>query len=298
MPRRGLGKGLAALIPEVVEEPGEGVVEIEVSRIVPNRYQPRREFDEEKLEELAESIRSHGLVQPVVVRKVGEQFELVAGERRWRAAARAGLERIPAVVREMSDSELLEVALVENLQREDLNPIEEAEAYRRLMDEFGLSQEEVARRVGKSRSQVANTLRLLHLPESVREAVRRGELSRGHAKALLGVADEEVLVRLAQTVLARGLSVRETEELVRRAASGDGAGRSAGRRAAAGGVGWVNGELDAWRAEIEAKLMERLGTRVRISGDLERGKVEISYYGREELERVLRLVGIEEVDWE
>ncbi|MGB9868001.1 MAG: ParB/RepB/Spo0J family partition protein [Bacillota bacterium] len=285
MPRRGLGKGLAALIPEVEQEPTEGVVEVEVVRIVPNRYQPRKEFDEKGLEELAESIRAHGIVQPVVVRKVGEEFELVAGERRWRAAAKAGLERIPAIVRQLSDAELVEVALIENLQREDLNPIEEAEAYRRLADEFGLSQEEVARRVGKSRPQVANTLRLLELPERVREAVRRGELTRGHAKALLAVEDRELLERLADTVVSRGLSVRETEELVRRAPK---VGANQGRRRSEEDVG-----ESAWRREMESRLMERLGTRVRICGDLEQGKVEVYYFNREGLEEVLRMLGAE-----
>lgn len=293
MGRRGLGKGLAALIPEAEEASGEGVVEIEVEKIRPNRYQPRKAFDEAKLEELAESIRSHGVVQPIVVRLIGDAYELVAGERRWRAAVKAGIKKIPAVVREMSDSELLEVALIENLQRTDLNPMEEAEAYRKLASEFGLSQEEIAKRVGKSRSQVANTLRLLQLPPRVQESIRRGELSMGHAKALLGLERQQDILALCEDVVRKGLSVRETEEAVRRL--GRRKGREDKRYEPCSGVpeGTESEGLEAvaWRRSVESALAERLGTRVRVVGSPVRGKVEISYFSAEDLERVLELVG-------
>ena len=214
MSKKGLGRGIGALIPGIDPADRErlGVVELEIGVIRPNPDQPRKEFDEVRLEELALSIKEHGIVQPILVRKVGDGYEIVAGERRWRAAQLAGLTKVPALVREFSDAERMEIALIENLQREDLNPMEEAEAYRTLMESFGLTQEALAQRLGRSRSQVANTLRLLQLPAQVQDEVRAGRLSMGHAKVLCGVEDPARVVALAEMVIAKGLSVRELED--------------------------------------------------------------------------------------
>jgi ParB family chromosome partitioning protein len=280
--RRGLGRGLEALIPQVEEGQGE-IVSVPLDRIEPNPWQPRRQVDEAALEELAASIREHGVVQPIVVSRAGEdRYRLVAGERRWRACRLLGWEAIPAIVRDLSERESMEMALVENLQREDLNPLEEAAAYRVLQDEFGLTQEEIARRVGKSRALVANTLRLLQLPQAVRDLLAAGQLSAGHGRALLAVEDAAEQVRLAQEALGRGLSVREMEELVRKR-------RASGRGARARSTGWV--EPPEW-AEAAENLSERLGTRVRIRGGRGgRGRIEIEFYGPGDLERILSVLG-------
>ncbi|QJA06074.1 ParB/RepB/Spo0J family partition protein [Thermosulfurimonas marina] len=215
--KKRLGRGLAALLPEAEGE----LREVPVEAILPSPFQPRRRFSEEDLQELAESIREKGVLQPLLVREVGAgTYELVAGERRLRAARMAGLREVPVLVKNFSDEEALAVALVENLQREDLNPLEEAEGYRRLMEEFGFSQEEVARRVGKDRSTVANALRLLRLPEEIKEDLWEGRLSAGHARALLALETPELMLAARREVLRRGLSVRETERLVRRLKEG------------------------------------------------------------------------------
>ncbi|MCG0238450.1 MAG: ParB/RepB/Spo0J family partition protein [Firmicutes bacterium] len=281
MSRRGLGKGLRVLIPESSEEK-ENVQEIEVAQIRPNPHQPRQAFDEAKLAELAASIREHGVVQPVLVRPVESGYELVAGERRWRAAQMAGLDRIPAIVRDLTPAQVMEIALIENLQREDLNPLEEAEAYRRLIEEFHLTQEELARRLGKSRSQIANTLRLLNLPEPVRSRIAAGTLSVGHAKVLLGLSDPGEQVRLADRVEREQLSVRQLEALIAR----EGRRRShRSPREAKDGAG-RNADLMA----LEAALRERLGTPVRILPGQPRGKIEIAFYGDEDLARIYDLI--------
>ncbi|MBC7347340.1 MAG: ParB/RepB/Spo0J family partition protein, partial [Clostridia bacterium] len=265
MVRRGLGRGLEALIPQEVEL-REQIVALELEKIEPNPRQPRRQVDEAGLEELAASIREHGVVQPIVVCQVGEgRYRLVAGERRWRACRLLGMTTIPAVVKELSDRESTEVALVENLQREDLNPLEEATAYQMLQEEFGLTQEEVARRVGKSRAQVANTLRLLQLPAEVQGYIEAGLLSAGHGRALLALAGEEQQVRLAQEIVRKGLSVREAEKAVRR----EGRRRREMEARDAGEGEW---------AEIAAALAERLGTKVRVRGREGRGRIEVEFY--------------------
>lgn len=276
--KRGLGRGLAALIPTA--EPGdEPVREVPVGQIRPNGFQPRRVFDEEKLAELAESVRAHGILQPVVVRAVIGGFELVAGERRWRAAQMAGLDRVPVVVRELSDAEMMELALIENLQREDLNPLEEAAAYQRLLDEFGLTQEELARRVGKSRSHIANTIRLLNLPSEVQESVSRGTISMGHARALLGLEDQALEVEVCRRVSEKGLSVRETENLVRSLLTK----KKAGQRK-------KEERLDPWLNEVANSLKRALATQVRIRPGKRGGKIEIEYYSAEDLERLAELL--------
>lgn len=300
MSRQALGRGLRALIPEgaVTAADRESLREIPVDQVAPNPFQPRRQFSQEQLQELADSIKTHGVLEPIVVRPVEGpgpvRYQLVVGERRWRAAQMAGLATLPAVVRAVGDREMVQMALVENLQREDLNPLEEAEAYRRLMEEFGLSQEDVARAVGRKRPTVANTLRLLELEPEIQEYLRSAQLSAGHGKALLGLPGGQARVELARQVVEKGLSVRETEELVRqmtealpqRQAAGGGPSEAAreGRPSEAVGRG------RRW-AEVEAALERALGTRVVIREGRRKGRIEIEFYGEEELVRLVELLG-------
>jgi ParB family chromosome partitioning protein len=285
--KRGLGRGLGALIPGAERTEKYSGVEIEVDRIGFNPYQPRESIDEEKLQELVSSIRVHGVLQPVVVRPSGSGgYELVAGERRLRAAIAAGLRTIPAVVRELTNEQSLEVALIENLQREDINPVDAALAYRRLTEEFGLSQEELAFGLGKSRSAIANTLRLLNLPEEVREHVRAGRLTEGHARAILAVEDASLQVELSKRVLQAALSVREAERLARRWSGEGDAGSAAGH---------VSRETSRERddpnvAEIEARLRELYRTKVRLVLNKDRGRIEIEFYSSDDLDRILNLL--------
>src|SRR5690625_4905145 len=294
-PKRGLGRGLAALLGEdaaslaPVLEGGAGpglertAFQVPVEYLHPGKAQPRRNFEEAQLESLAESVRVQGLLQPILVRphpkKPGE-YEIVAGERRWRAAQKARLHEVPVLVRELNDGQALELALVENVQRQDLDPVEEAEGYRRLMEEFGHSQEELARTIGKSRPHIANTLRLLNLPEEVKELLRQGELSAGHARALLGVEEPAAL---AEQVIARGLSVRETERLV--------AAQKAGG-AAAGGRPRVNSSAprakDADTLALEADLADLLGMKVLIEPKGQGGTLALHYRDLEQLDELLR----------
>jgi len=273
--KKGLGRGLGALLPEVQAK--DVVSEVAVEEIVPNRYQPRQQFDEEKLEELARSVLEHGVVQPVMVRPRPGGYELVAGERRWRAALKAGLNSIPAVIKEFSDVELMEIALVENLQREDLNPIEEARAYAKLIREFGFTQEQLARRVGKSRPQIANTLRLLQLDEELQKAILDEQISVGHAKVLLAIEEPSLRKQVAARVLQGKLSVRETEELLKARPQ---ARRRPGKPA----------KKDPQLVELEEILRENLGTRVKIVSGRRKGKIEIEYYGPGDLERIMGLM--------
>lgn len=280
MAKRGLGRGLEALITGEVAGNKEQIVEVEVDRISRGAHQVRQKFDEEGLKELAASIAEHGVVQPIVVRPVGEgQYELVAGERRWRAGQLAGLKVIPAVVKDLSDRETTEMALVENVQREDLTAIEEARAYKLLMEEFGLTQEEVARRVGKSRVAVSNAVRLLGLPVEVQEMVEEGRLTPGHARVLAGLEDEKLVKVLADKVAGRGLSVRELERMARGWKEDRQRKRSAGESRHAS-------EL----AEMEERLQSALGVKVKIKFDGSRGKIEIEYYSWDDLERVAELI--------
>lgn len=265
--------------------PGEGIVEIGVEEISPNPYQPRQDFGAEGLAELAASIREHGVVQPVIVRRRGVGYELVAGERRWRAARLAGLRSIPAVVRELSDGEAAMIALIENVQREDLNPLEEAQAYRCLMEEFGLTQEEVARRVGKSRPAVANALRLLGLDEAVRGWVAEGKLSAGHARAVACLESPLAQREVARRAVEGGLSVRQTEALARR--WGKEKGRRRRETGAAGETPWVQ--------RMAEELGRRLGARVRVRwAGRGPGRLEIEFAGREELERLWEVMMAEQ----
>jgi ParB family chromosome partitioning protein len=274
MGRQALGRGLEALLPVGREEPG--ILEVPLAKIRPSPFQPRKRFDDAKLDELAASIRTRGVLSPVIVRQTPDGYELVAGERRVRAAERAGLDRVPAVVREMSNAEMLEVALIENLQREDLNPVEEAEVYRRLVEEFGLTQEEIASRVGKDRASVANTLRLLKLPPRIREDLIEGRLSAGHGRALLALEGRDLLLKAREAILRRGLSVRATELLVKRLKAAP-ADRARGRQGPA-------------LAAAEEQLRRALATKVRIVRQGRRGRIEVEFYSEEDLERLIEKI--------
>ncbi len=280
---RGLGKGLNAIIgadivSEVIDRPR--AIEIPVDRLSPNPFQPRRSFTEEGLEQLAESIRRHGVLQPIVVRPSGDGYQLIAGERRWRAAQIAGLQRIPAVVRELDDSSMVQVALIENLQREDLNPIEEASAYRRLMDEFNMTQEQLSSAIGRSRPTIANAVRLLNLPAEIQRAVEEKRLSEGHARCLLAISDQGDQLKVAAEIIANGLNVRQAEELVK------GTTRNVSRETIRRGTSEEN--PDAVR--LTQRLGERLGTKVKLSGSVRKGKLEIEYYSSEDLDRILEII--------
>jgi ParB family chromosome partitioning protein len=278
--RPALGKGLSALIPDA-PEPRHAPVEADIDRLTPNDFQPRGSLDDARLQELAQSIRSNGLIQPIVVRKAGDRFQIIAGERRWRAAKLAGLLRVPIVVRDVVPGEKsqLELALVENIQREDLNPIDEALAYKRLADQFELTQEQIAAAVGKDRATIANHLRLLRLPEEVRTEVASGRLSMGHARALLSLAGEAEQRQLARDVLARSLSVRETESIVKKIVE-SGAPREAVEPA----------PVDVHTRAAEDRLKVLLGTRVRIVRHGTRGRIEIDFNSEEELIRIFEVL--------
>jgi ParB family chromosome partitioning protein len=268
--KQALGRGLSALLPGPREAPSvPGAQEVEIGRLVPSRYQPRHGGSQKSLEELADSIRQHGIVQPIVVAPHGEKLEILAGERRWRAASLAGLGTVPVIYRDSSDQDRLEVALVENLQREDLNALDAAEAYVRLREEFHLSQDQIAERVGKDRTTVANAIRLLKLPASVREKIREGSLSAGHAKALAALVSADDQERLADEILRRALSVRQTEK---RVASFSSEGKVTRER-----------RSDPFTHDAEEKLSRRLKTRVRIARTRRGGKIEIAFGSEEEL---------------
>lgn len=294
--KRALGRGLSALIPQAAPPPSAAavavvvppeppappkgsVLKLPIEAIHRDTLQPRRHFDEEKLRELTESIKAQGVLMPVLVRKDGEGYKLIAGERRWRASQLAGLHEIPAIVREVTEVEAFELALVENLQRADLNPMEEAEGYHRLVEEFGLTQDQVAQRVGKERSTVANALRLLGLPPEVKGMVAEGNLSAGHARALLGVPRIPEMTELAQQVAARKLSVRDTEKLVQQAK---------------GGKGKDSGKPQKQSPQVKAlteELQRILGTKVRlVEKSSGKGTIEVDYFSYDDLDRILKVL--------
>ena len=284
--RPALGKGLSALIPDAPETPRTSPVELDIDRLTPNTYQPRGQFDDGRLEDLAQSIKSNGIIQPIVVRKVGDQFHIIAGERRWRAAQKAGLLKVPVVVREVlagNEQAILEMALIENIQRENLNPIDEALAYRRLADQFSLTQEQIATAVGKDRATVANFLRLLRLPEEVRADVAAGSLSMGHARALLSLGTEADQRRIARDIVSRNLSVRETESMVRKATESRTPTEPAPPKPA-----------DVHTRAAEERLRLLFGTRVRIVRQGMKGRIEIDFGSEDELIRLFdQLTGAE-----
>jgi ParB family transcriptional regulator, chromosome partitioning protein len=274
-PRKALGRGLAALIPQASptspQTPGYRLLPIE--RVQPNRAQPRKAFDDVALAELSESIKKQGVLQPIVVRRRNDGYEIVAGERRWRAATRAGLHEIPAIVKELSDGDALQVALIENIQRQDLDPLEEAAAYGRLISEYRLTQEQLADALGKNRATIANTLRLLKLPVEVQELLARGQLSAGHARALMTLGNEEQLVKLAREAVQHKLSVRDLERLARARVKSAPKVTGAARSPAV--------------ANVEEKLQRALGTKVRLAERRGKGRIEIHFHSLEALDGLL-----------
>lgn len=276
---RKLGRGLDSLIEETRAPAREPATRIFANRIRPNPHQPRQEFDEDAIRELSVSIREHGLIQPIVVRPVETGYELVAGERRFRACELLGLEEIPAIVRDVPDDQMLELALVENLQREDLNPIEKAQAYERYVDELDLTHEQAAGRLGKTRSTITNQLRLLDLPAGIQAMVSRGTLAMGHARALLGVTDPVVQARIAARIEKEGLSVREVERLAKKSRNGN---PPAPKPLTPG--------KSAYLMDLERRLRERFATKARIDGGKDRGKLVLEYYSMDELGRLLEIL--------
>ena len=287
MAKSGLGKGLSALIstrPPVIRldvEPGEKIQQVNLASIVPSPLQPRKDFARDALAELVESIRQHGIIQPLVVRNVAGRHELIAGERRWRAAQEAGLTQAPVITRVASDLEVLELSLIENLQRADLNPIEEAQAYARLAGEFGMRQEEIAQKVGRSRAAVANSMRLLDLHPQVQAWLTQGLLSVGHAKVLLALKEPEEQRAVAETILRRSATVRATERLVARQLGGT---RPRRKRQTVATTATID--------DLQSRLQEHLGTRVTVHHGEKRGRIEIEYYGNDDLQRVLSALGL------
>ncbi len=295
-PSIGLGRGLAEIIAQGVRpSSGEtapapsagGVRQIPLAQVVANPRQPRLHFIEEPLEELVASIREHGVLQPISVRSRGDQFEIIAGERRFRACQKAGLAAIPAIVRSVTDVEAYELSLIENLQREDLDPVEEARGYHRLAEDFSLTQEQIAQKVGKNRATVANAMRLLDLPGEIQSYLSQGRLSSGHAKAILSLPDAEGQVRVAQDLIKQGLNVRQTERLIARLRAPAPGGRPRAERPAAGG------EQPTHLKALEEALQQKLGTRVQIRASGNGGHIEIQYYTPGDLDRLLQILGIQ-----
>ena len=272
-----LGKGLGALIPEKVKEGAlsDGVKEIKIGIIRPNKLQPRKKFNAEKLKDLKNSIKEKGIIQPIIVRPAEDGFELIAGERRFRAAKELGYDQIPAIVKKVSDADSLEMALIENIQREELNPVEEANAYMELIEKFKFSQDEVSKAVGKDKSTISNTLRLLSLPRLIQDYISDNLISMGHAKAILSLPTERPKIRFAKRIIKKNLSVRQTEELV---------------KVKLQGKPKKTNQKDAHLYSLEEGLQHYLGTRVKISHGKKRGKIEIFYYSNEDLDRVLDLI--------
>lgn len=279
--KMGLGKGLGALIPELEPEGPKSLLYCGIEEIHPNRTQPRKHFDEAKLQELADSIKEKGILEPLIVRRAGEGYEIVVGERRWRAAQKAGLKEIPVLLKELDDREVLEHSLIENIQRDDLNPMEEAEAYKRFTEEFGLNQEELGARLGKDRSTVANTLRLLKLPNEVREHLLRDHITPGHARAILSLESRDKQKELCALIIRKGLSVREAENLAKRWSKPS-------RKAATSTQ--KGGDLESQLIALGDSLKRHLGTKVEIRGKGKRGKIEIEYYSHEDLERIVETI--------
>jgi ParB family chromosome partitioning protein len=278
-----LGKGLGALIPEMSNNKEEGlkngIIEVDINEIAPNEEQPRKNFDEEKLNSLADSIREHGIIQPIIVKKEGEYYKIIAGERRWRAARLAGLKKIPVIEKEMTEKDVMEVSLIENLQREDLNPIEEALAYKKLLDEFKLTQEDIAVRIGKSRSAIANSLRLLNLDKRIINYIIDGTLSEGHGKILAGIEDLELQYDIAKKIIDEGLNVRQTESLIKNLNSRKEKTKQKPKK-------------ELYIKDLESRLKAVLGTKVTINKGRKKGKIEIEYYSEEDLQRIINMLNV------
>lgn len=281
-----LGKGLSALIPEDVVESEQqdekGKMLIPLNEIRNDNNQPRKAFDNDKIAELTESIKTHGIIQPLILRKSDDGlYVIVAGERRWRAAKMAGLKDVPAIVMELSEKDVLEISLIENIQRQDLNPIEEASAYKKLLSDFNLTQEDLSKRIGKSRTAITNTMRLMNLDIRVQQYIIEGIITEGHGRALLGIKDKEIQYELSQKVIDENLSVRELERLVKRILEGKTAEEKE-----------TNNELNPYYKEIKNQLQSYFGTKVNISNKNNKGKIEIEYYSEDDLQRILDIIDI------
>jgi ParB family chromosome partitioning protein len=273
--KKGLGKGLGALIASADAEE-QGIKELRINEVEPNNEQPRKNFNDEKLSQLAESIRQHGIVQPLIVKRENDTYKIVAGERRWRAARLAGLSTVPVIIRELSSKQVMEIALIENLQREDLNPIEEAEAYGKLINDFGMTQEEISRTVGRSRPAIANSLRLLSLQEKLRSLVINGDITSGHARTLLSIDDKELQLKAVEEIIKKSLTVRETEALVKKLLT-----KKEKKRAV---------RLSEEYQAIEDKFRDFFGTRVKLMNGKRNGRILIEYYSMDELDRIVSIV--------
>ena len=280
--RPALGKGIGALLSSAAQEGGKKYFSCPIEELKPHAQQPRKIFNDVKMAELAASIKEKGVIQPLVVRRQDDHYQIIAGERRWRAAQKAGLERIPVVIQDVSEDWALEIALIENIQREDLNPLEEAEAYQYLMNSFDLLQEEVAKRVGKDRSTVANALRLLRLPGKVKNDLNESRLSMGHARALLALDQDEDIIEASQEIIRKKLSVRETEKLIKKIKSMFGVIKKP----------VVDKVIDPNLLALENTLRQQLGTQVKLHTKDKGGRIEISYYDQDELSRILELLGV------
>lgn len=281
--KNALGKGLGALIPEVDEAKLDidknGILEVDINYIAPNEKQPRKNFDEEKLNSLSQSIKENGLIQPILVTKNGEYYTIIAGERRWRAAKIAGLKKIPVIEKKLSDIEIMEISLIENLQREDLNPMEEAMAYKRLVEDFSLTQEEIAKRVGKSRPAIANSLRLLNLDARVANYLVEGTLSEGHGRMLVSIEDRNLQYEIAKKIIDESLNVRQTEKLIKKLNE---------KKI----VNDKKEKKDIHIKEIEEKLKNILGTKVIINKSRKKGKIEIEYYSEDDFQRIMDIFNL------
>lgn len=278
---RGLGKGIDALFREEAVHKEDQVQQIAVAKILKNPFQPRKRFDEEAIEELAQSIREHGIIQPIIVRQNGKKYEIVAGERRFRAAKQAGLVDIPVIVKDFNEQQMMEVAILENLQREDLTPIEEAEAYNSLIVNLNFTQEDLAKRLGKSRPHIANLIRLLQLPEDIRELVNEGQLSMGHGRALLGLKNKRRIPEVAQKVLRDHLNVRQLEKYIQDV--NEAVSRETKKQ-----------NKDVHTQATESQLRDYFGTQVQIKKVKNKGKIEIEFYSEDDLQRILEILSIEE----
>ncbi len=279
--RIALGKGLGALLPELGQAEPRTLLYCGIEEILPNRSQPRKHFDESKLQELAESIKEKGILEPLIVRRTGQGYELIVGERRWRAAQKAGLKEVPVLVKETERREALEISLIENLQREDLNPIEEAEAFKNLIEEFNVRQEDLSKRIGKDRSTVTNTLRLLKLPLEIRDHLLQNRITSGHARAILSLENKEKQKELCSLIIKRGLSVREAEATAKRWSEKPEQSVAPTRK---------KGDLESQLSSLQDSMRKYLGTKVHISQKGKRGKIEIEYYSHEDLERIVEAI--------
>lgn len=277
--RKGLGKGLEALIAaDDVNADKKAVIELKINEVEPNTEQPRKHFNDEKLSQLAESIKQYGIVQPLIVKKDGNTYKIVAGERRWRAARLAGLQTVPVIVKDLTSKQVMEIALIENLQREDLNPIEEAEAYEKLISDFGMTQEEISVAVGKSRPAIANSVRLLTLQDKIKEKLIAGEITSGHARTLITIDDPELQLKIVDEIIKKGLNVRDTELLVKKFTK-----KKENKIE-------KNENIDCQYRDIEEKFRGIFGTKVKILNKKNSGKIMIEYYSLDELDRLINII--------